>query len=375
MRDVVITGTGMHTPSAVISNEELVNSFNAYVDKYNHDNKKYIEKGTLKAKPYSDVAFIEKASGIKSRHVIEKEGILDIDVMHPRIHERPDDELCFQAEMGVEAAKGALQRAVLEPHEIDAIIVASSSFQRAYPAIAIEVQHALGAKGFAFDMNVACATGTFAIRTGESLIKSGAANKVLVISSELVSGITNYRNRDSHFIFGDAATALVLEAQSETRFRTGFKILATTLETMFSNNIRSNVGYLDRLLVDTELTDDRLFSQQGRKVFREVSKAVLVLLRKQADSLDITPKDLKRLWLHQANINMNRFIAKKFLGEEPDNIKAPIILDKYANTGSAGSLIAFHLHHEDFKPKEKGLLCAFGAGYSIGSILLERVGD
>jgi beta-ketodecanoyl-[acyl-carrier-protein] synthase len=80
------------------------------------------------------------------------------------------------------------------------------------------------------------------------------------------------------------------------------------------------------------------------------------------------------MWLHQANANMNRLISSKVLGHEASEAESPTVLDTYANTSSAGSIIAFHLHSEDFADGEKGLICSFGAGYSAGSVVLEKVG-
>jgi beta-ketodecanoyl-[acyl-carrier-protein] synthase len=87
----------------------------------------------------------------------------------------------------------------------------------------------------------------------------------------------------------------------------------------------------------------------------------------------LTPDDVRRWWLHQANINMNQLISKKLLGRLPDADEAPIVLDRYANTASAGSVIALTLYHEDIKPGDIGVLCSFGAGYSIGSLLLKKL--
>ncbi|MFN3315042.1 MAG: 3-oxoacyl-[acyl-carrier-protein] synthase III C-terminal domain-containing protein, partial [Hyphomonas sp.] len=86
------------------------------------------------------------------------------------------------------------------------------------------------------------------------------------------------------------------------------------------------------------------------------------------------PDALRRMWLHQANAGMNRLIAAKVLGHEATEAESPTVLDTYANTSSAGSIIAFHLHSDDLKVGEKGLICSFGAGYSAGTVVLERVG-
>ena len=90
-----------------------------------------------------------------------------------------------------------------------------------------------------------------------------------------------------------------------------------------------------------------------------------------ANGLD--PHDLKRMWLHQANLSMNQLIAKKVLGKEVDMIKAPVVLDEYANTSSAGSIIAFHKPSGDFTNGDTGLICSFGAGYSAGAVFVRKV--
>ena len=82
--------------------------------------------------------------------------------------------------------------------------------------------------------------------------------------------------------------------------------------------------------------------------------------------------DVRRFWLHQANLGMNQLIARKLLGRDATPDDAPVILDEFANTASAGSIIAFHRHHDDFKAGEVGMICSFGAGYSIGSVLVRR---
>ncbi len=87
---------------------------------------------------------------------------------------------------------------------------------------------------------------------------------------------------------------------------------------------------------------------------------------------DLTVADVKRLWLHQANLGMNQLIGKTVLGREPEPHESPVVLDEYANTSSAGSVIAFHKYSDDLLDGDLGVLCSFGAGYSIGSVLLRR---
>lgn len=370
---VAISGAGLFTPAESVSNVELVESFNAWVDLYNAENADAIEAGELEAKGHSNVEFIEKASGIKSRFVMNKSGIIDPERMVPRLPQRTNDEPSVMCEMGVIAAKQAMAQANVSADDIDAVLVAASNMERAYPAMAIEVQAKLGIKGFAFDMNVACSSATFGIQQAYDMVVSGSARRVLMVNPEICTGHLNFRDRDSHFIFGDVATAVVVEAVEGCQSSHAFEILDTKLQTIFSNNIRNNFGFLNRATEEGVGQVDKLFVQEGRKVFREVCPAVAEQITEQLQKMAIAPDSLKRIWLHQANRNMNDLIAKKVLGRTPTDEESPTILDEYANTSSAGSVIAFKKYNEDFQPGDLGVLSSFGAGYSIGSIVLKRI--
>jgi beta-ketodecanoyl-[acyl-carrier-protein] synthase len=370
LKSAVIAATGLYTPPQSVSNAELVTAFNAYVELYNAEHATAIAAGATAALIPSSEAFIEKASGIKSRYVVDKAGVIDPRVMRPSIPERPNEEISILAEIGVAAAREALARWGKDAARIDAVICAASNMQRAYPAMAIEIQQALGTSGFGFDMNVACSSATFGIKTGADYIAAGDARAVLVVNPEITSGHLNFRDRDSHFIFGDVATAVIVEAADEAT--SGWDILGTRLKTQFSNNIRNNFGFLNRCAPAGIGAADKLFVQEGRKVFREVVPLVSEMILEHAADLGIEPASLKRLWLHQANINMNELIARRVLGHEPTAQDNPIILDEFANTSSAGSIIAFHRHNDDFAAGDTGLICSFGAGYSAGTVFVRR---
>ena len=370
---VAITGTGLYTPPNAISNEELVAAFNSFVRRHNEAHSAEIAAGTMPALTESSVEFIVKASGIKSRYVIDKAGVLDPDTMTPRIPERPNDEISVLAEIGVAAAKQAMAQAGRGPGDIDGVICAASNMQRAYPAMAIEIQFALGIEGYGFDMNVACSSATFGIQAAADMIRAGHARSILVVNPEICSGHLNFRDRDSHFIFGDVATAILLEASDKAASPHAFEIVDTKLKTQFSNNIRNNFGFLNRCAPEGIGKTDKLFVQEGRKVFKEVVPMVSDMILAHAAERGIEPKALKRLWLHQANINMNDFIARRVLGRDPLPGESPVILDEYANTASAGSIIAFHKYQDDLKAGDLGLICSFGAGYSAGTVIVRKM--
>ncbi len=370
-RTIVISGTGLYTPSESASNEELVSAFNAYVADWNAEHAAAIAAGEAEPLAESSAEFIVKASGIKSRYLVNKSGVLDPKRMTPFIPERSNDELSVQAEMAVTAAREALANAGKTAADIDLVIVACSNPQRAYPAVAIEVQQALGCAGFAFDMNVACSSATFGIAAAADMVRAGTVRAALMVNPEICSGQLNFRDRDSHFIFGDACSAVVIES-SDTARAGGYEILGTKLVTQFSNNIRNNAGYLNRCDESGIGKIDKLFVQQGRKVFKEVCPMVAEHIETHLAGLNIAPAQVKRFWLHQANLSMNQLISRRVLGREATAEEAPVILDRYANTSSAGSIIAFHLHHDGMAAGDIGVISSFGAGYSVGSVVVRQ---
>jgi beta-ketodecanoyl-[acyl-carrier-protein] synthase len=368
-----ITGSGVFTPAQAISNDELVAAFNAYADAYNAENAAAIASGEKEAVSQSSSEFIFNASGIEQRYVVDKSGVLDPNVMHPLLRARTDDEPSQMAEMGLDACKKALAQAGRNASDVDAVICAASNHERAYPAIAIEIQQLLGISGFGFDMNVACSSATFGIQAAADMIRAGSIRSALVVNPEICSAHLEWRDRDCHFIFGDVATAVLIERAEEA---TGahFVIRSTRCATEFSNNIRNNNGFLRRTRAgQMEDRRDMQFMQEGRKVFKQVLPMVSAHIAAHMNDSDLKATDLKRLWLHQANKMMNDFIGKKVLGRVPAPEEQPNILQDYANTSSAGSIIAFSKYSDGLEHGDLGLICSFGAGYSVGSVVLERV--
>ncbi len=373
MHQPVITGSGVFTPDQSISNDELVVAFNAYADAENARNSAAIAAGKAEAVAYSSSEFILAASGIESRFVLDRSGILDPATMHPWLAERDMDAPSAMAEMGVDACRKALAMAGVDAGDVDAVICAASNHERAYPAIAIEIQQLLGTGGFGFDMNVACSSATFGIQAAADMIRAGSIRRALVVNPEICSAHLEWRDRDCHFIFGDVATAVLIE-RSDLATGAGFAIRSTRCATQFSNNIRNNNGFLRRTR-EGHMADrrDMLFMQNGRKVFKEVLPLVASHIAQHLADAGVQPDQLKRLWLHQANKSMNDYIGKRVLGRDPEPGEQPNILQDYANTSSAGSIIAFAKYSADLKTGDAGLICSFGAGYSVGSVIVERV--
>jgi beta-ketodecanoyl-[acyl-carrier-protein] synthase len=370
--EVVITGTGLFTPPHAITNAELAASLTIAVEAWNAEHAADIEAGVALARTLPDAEFIEKASGIKSRYVMEREGVLDPERLRPHLPTRTEDEPSLQVEMSLPAVYEALAQAGRRPDEVDCVIVGCSNIQRAYPAVAIELQAALGAGGWGYDMNVACSSATFSMQAGVDALKNGSANCVVVVHPEITSGHNNFALRDHHFIFGDACTAVVLERADDAVAAEQWSVLGLKLSTKFSNAIRNDFGFLNPCEDEPRDPFELVFRQQGHRVFKDVVPMVVDHINTQLDAVSLPADGVRRFWLHQANLKMNQLIAKQVLGRVPNEDEAPVILDTYANTSSAGCIIAFHLHRADLVAGDKGVLCSFGAGYSIGSLVIQK---
>lgn len=371
MSRIVISGSGIYTPTDSISNDELVASFNSYVEQYNSSREKEIMRGEIEPLKKSSAGFIFSVSGIKSRYVVNKSGILNPEIMRPQIREYSDDGVSIQARMAERAAREALREAERTPDEIDALLVACTAVERLYPPVSVEIQKLLGTKGFAFGIQAACSSMPFGIQAARDAINSGSARRALVISPEICTARVCFKDRETHFLFGDAAAAVLLEREEDSGSRSAFEILGTKIYTQYSDTVSNRFGFLREVSIDDKPPDE-YFTQDGKRLFRDIVPLVSGFILSHLAESGLSASSLKRLWLHQANSRINRLICKKVLGREPDDSEAPLILDEFANTSSAGAIIAFHKHKDDLEKGDVGVLCAFGAGYSAGSIVMRK---
>ena len=243
--------------------------------------------------------------------------------------------------------------------------------------MACEIQAAVGAGGYGFDMNVACSSATSAIEQAANAVKSGSAKCVLVVNPEITSAHLEWRDRDCHFIFGDVCAAVIVEAAETAISADQWEVLGTRLVTRYSNHIRDNAGFTNRCEDTDPDARDKTFMQEGRKVFKEEVPMAAAHIGAHLHSLGLEPTYGRRYWLHQANPGMNQLVLKKLVGRDvgvaDSNNPAPIIPSEYANMASAGSIIALQHHHADLLAGELGVICSFGAGYSIGSVVVRRL--
>lgn len=361
---VAITGSGFHVPAGTVTNAELCLAFNAWAD----------ANGMERSSP----EFIERASGILERRLVDRDGVLDPERMRPEIPERPDGELALQAEFALAAAKPALEAAGLSGEDIDLVVVGASAIQRPYPAIAIEVQHALGANGFAYDVLVGCSAGGFGVQLAMQAVANGTARRALVCVPEIPSAYANFRERSSHFILGDASVAFVLEpvhvfTDRGSAPRPAFEIVASECLTRYSTNVRNNGGFLNSGAPERRDEPDKLFYQNGRGVYKDITRLVPTFVGAQLAKLGLAPSDVSRYWLHQANRAMLDTIAERLLKAPWDETRVPLPLARYGNTAAAGALLSFAEHHGDLEVGAYGVICAFGAGYSLSCQIVRKI--
>lgn len=367
-----ITGSGVHAPPDVVSNDELCASFNRWVRDENARRAGDIATGRAAPLEESAPDFVEKVSGIRRRHFWDRAGVLDPERMCPSIPDRAADALSVQAELAVKAAERALEAAGRRGDEVDLIVVAASSLQRPYPAIAIELQNAIGARGWAYDVSAGCASASFAIQSASEAIRAGSARCAVVCAPELPSAYSNFRDRESHFILGDAGAAVVIEPLELAR-PGAFEIVSSFCTTRFSSNVRNDGGFLNRCDPEHRDDPDKLFHQNGRRVFKDIVTIVPALLSEHLGGQGVALEAVERFWLHQANSQMSASILRRLLGHDPAPEQAPSVLGEYGNTAAAGALIAFDHHHDDLAAGALGVLCSFGAGYTVSGQVLRRL--
>ena len=366
----IIRSTGYWAPPDVITNAELVASYNAYAARFNLEHAEAIAAGDTAAVPFSSTEFITNASGIERRHVLEKSGILDIDNLVPRIPPRGFDDISVQAEFAMRAVRPALEKAGRDGSEIDGVIVASSAQQRNFPGLSCEIQNLIGATGWSFDLTMACASALYGLNLANAMIRSGQARRILVCSPEIMTCINVHSRRDVHFIFGDAASAILVEADDGTPG--GWEVLGTHTQNKFSNHLRSDYGFINIAERTVEPGYSPGLDQDGHKVFKDVVSFAPVVARDLMAQLELEPESIRRTWLHQANIRMVDLIAKRILGRDRTDDNAPSILEEYGNTSSSSVVMNFEMNSDDMKPGETGIMCAYGAGYGVGAAAVRK---
>ncbi len=320
-RHAVLAGVGGYLPKLIVTNDDLARSLDT-----------------------SD-EWIRERTGIRQRHIA---GAGETAAM-----------------MGAEAARAALRRAGAGPDEVDAIILATSTPDQAFPATAARVQAALGVtRGFAFDISAACSGFIYALAVADGMIRAGQASGVLVIGAEVYSRILDWQDRATCVLFGDGAGAVFLHAADGVAMPDAPGVLSTHLH---ADGRQGDILYVDGAVGQRERPGT--LAMNGAAVFRHavVNLAAAVEEALAANRLDRSAVD----WLvpHQANRRIIDAMGKK-LGLAPERVV--VTIDRHANTSAASIPLALAEAVGDgrIRPGHLVLMEALGGGLTWGSALV-----
>ncbi len=269
------------------------------------------------------------------------------------------------ADLAENASRAALSSAGISPDQLDLIILATSTPNNTFPATAVEVQHRLGMKhGAAFDTQAVCSGFVFALTTADQYIRSGQANRILVIGAETFSRILDWEDRTTCVLFGDGAGAVVLEAAEGQGTSDDRGILTC--------HLRSDGAHKEKLFVDGGPSSTKtvgVLKMEGKDVFRHAVGMITDVIEDAYKATGLNSDDLDWFIPHQANKRIIDASAKK-LNIAPE--KVVITVDLHGNTSAASIPLALdHAKKQQLiKPGNLVLLEAMGGGFTWGSVLL-----
>lgn len=322
--NAVITGVGMYVPDKVYDNKY----FESILD--------------------TNDEWIVTRTGIKERRILENGATSDL---------------------AVKAIEDLIKSTTLNPLDIDCIIVATVTPDMFFPATACLVQEKIGAKNaWGFDLSAACSGFLFAFQTGCSLIKSGQYKKVVVVGADKMSAITDYTDRNTAILFGDAAAAVLIEPTEDTSIGFIDSILhidGSGQESLYMKG-GGSLNPASHSTVDNKM---HYIYQDGKAVFKVAVVGMADVSYEIMKKHNLTGDDIAYLVPHQANMRIIDATANR-MGITRD--KVMINIDKYGNTTAATIPMCLVEYYRSGKIKkgDKLILAAFGAGYTWGSIYL-----
>ncbi|MEW6702899.1 MAG: beta-ketoacyl-ACP synthase III [Bacteroidota bacterium] len=324
LRNAAITAVGMYVPEKILDNKY----FESIVDTSDH--------------------WIMTRTGIRQRRIMENGATSD---------------------MAVKACEDLFGTTKVKPEEIDVIIVATVTPDMFFPATACLVQEKIGAKNaWGFDLSAACSGFLFALQTGASLVESGNYKKVLVIGSDKMSSITDYTDRNTCILFGDAASAILLEPTDDLNY--GIKDSLLYVDGSGKDSLYMKGG--GSLNPPTHETVDKKMHyiyQDGKAVFKVAVKGMADISFEIMQRNSLNPEDVAYLVPHQANLRIIDATAQR-MGVSKD--KVMINIDRYGNTTAATIPLCLTEYYRNGKIKKGDnlILAAFGAGYTWGATYL-----
>lgn len=322
MSNVGIAGTGAYVPSLAVTNDDI---------------SELVE---------TNDEWIMKRTGIRERRISQGEDTSD---------------------MASKAALCALERADVDPRDVDLIIVATISPDMFIPSVACLVQSKIGADDAAcFDINVACSGFVYAMEIAQSMMKSMNYKNALIIGSETLSKVINWKDRSTCILFGDGAGAAVLKRTEEPG------IIKSYLKSEGKKGDALTIGAADfnTPFSKESVERDRHIYMNGGDVLKFAVNALADSVNKVLDETGLSMDDIKYIVPHQANVRIIQSAAKKL---HTDLDKFYINLEKYGNTSSASVPIALNEMYEKgmLKKGDKFILVAFGGGLTYAATMIE----
>ena len=284
-----------------------------------------------------------------------------VDTSHDWIFERTGinqrhiaDENESTVDMAYQASLKSIARSNINVEDIDMIIVATTTPERAFPSTAVLLQNKLDIKDcFAFDINAACTGFIYALDVADKYIKNNSINNILVVGTEKMSSLVDWSDRNTCVLFGDGAGAVIISLSNNPG--------------IISSTIGSNGSYKDLLTVNP---DSDFIEMKGNDVFKIAVNTMGKIARETLDANDLKIDDVDWLIPHQANSRIINAIAKKLsLPSE----KIILTVGNHGNTSAASIPLAIDYATQtgDLKKEDTILLEAFGAGFTWGSTLLK----
>ena len=320
--NAIITGVGGYVPDYVLTNDEI----SKMVDTTDE--------------------WIMGRIGIKERRILKDEGL-------------------GTSYIARKAAKQLIQRTRTNPDDIDLVIVATTTPDYRFPSTASLLCERLGLKrAFAFDMQAVCSGFLYAYNTAQAYIAAGMYQNILVIGSETLSGIVNWKDRGSCILFGDGAGAAVICAEEGEIFP------AVTHSDGAKGQVLACESRQQKNWQDKENEKQTYVSMDGQAVFKFAVKKVPEVIGELLQKADLTEKDIDLFVLHQANLRIIESVAKRM---KTDLAKFPVNIEEYGNTSSASIPILLDELNKTgrFHKGQKIVLCGFGAGLTWGATLIE----
>ena len=279
----------------------------------------------------------------------------------------------YTSDMGASAARAALQDASLTPDQIDFIIVATITPDFVFPSTACLIQQKIGAKRAAgVDIQAACTGFLYALSMAKSFVEMGVYKNILIVASEKLSTVTNYKDRSTCILFGDGASACIVSAEG--------KGLAIECVKLGSDGELANLlmmpagGSRNPASAETVANGMHYITMAGNEVFKHAVRRMESACKDCLDVAGSSEQEITYLIPHQANMRIIDAIAKRFEHLPPERIFKTV--QKYGNTAASSVGIALDemLHEHEMQPKDQILLTAFGGGLTWGAALLKGEG-